>query len=249
MMQPFIVLDSYYGKFIICRNQTEHAETLIKTGLTNMENELENAHSILSSGEHEPVILDIGANVGMFTVPIARSFPRATLHSFEPQRMLYNALCGSVALNYLEHVTVHNKAVSDVVGHAWINQIDYTRQSDFGMIRILDEGANQIETIRIDDMNLSRVDLIKIDVEGHEERVLLGCINTIERCRPTVMMEYFYTDVSKIMTLMSNYTFFDADGQNMLCIPNEKLDSINFRYNKIMEIDNETQPWKWHQTI
>lgn len=98
----FVMIDSVHGKFIVNRHCLYQAESLIKTGHTHIETELSNILKIISLSDDNPVALDIGANIGFVSVPIANFLKRrggGTVYAFEAQRMLYYALCGTVALN------------------------------------------------------------------------------------------------------------------------------------------------------
>ena len=61
---------------------------------------------------HEPTVLDIGGNLGAFAVPIGRYIQSrgGTLHTFEPQRMLYYQLCGNLFVNQLSNCHAHHLA-------------------------------------------------------------------------------------------------------------------------------------------
>ena len=53
-------------------------------------------------------------------------------------------------------------------------------------------GVTRVPTRRLDSFNFSTVDLIKIDVEGHEHQVVNGALKTIQRCRPAIVVEISY---------------------------------------------------------
>ncbi len=163
-----------------------------------------------------PVIADIGANIGNHTLDFSTYAER--VYSFEPVKFTYDTLCSNVHQNGLSNVTPVNLALSDRSGCAEINIVaDNIGASGFG-----DRGDTsqcvQVEMRRGDDvfaeLDLPRLDFIKIDVEGHEESVLGGLTKTIKKYRPIIMMEWCVPDAIRSMvesqflsTLESDYEF------------------------------------------
>jgi len=233
----FVVLDSVYGKFIVARTCLFQAEALVKTGQTHIESELNNIFAIVDTLPEDAVIVDGGANIGFFTVPVAhRTQGRGTrIISFEPQRQLFQALGGSLAINGYRHVYLYNCGLGADYGQAELPAVDYSVAQDFGTVSLsddttIDEDAwmadRQVEITSIDNMSLPRLDFFKLDVEGYEVPALTGALGTIKKHRPWIWVEYFITGVEPIKETLSdliNYSFFIVDYQNMICAPNEKL--------------------------
>ena len=236
----FVVLDSVYGKFIVARTCLFQAEALVKTGQTHIESELNNIFAIVDTLPADAVIVDGGANIGFFTVPVAhRTQGRGTrIISFEPQRQLFQALGGSLAINGYRHVYLHNCGLGADYGQAELPAVDYSVAQDFGTVSLsddttLDEDAwmadRVVEITSIDNMALPRLDFFKLDVEGYEVPALTGALATIEKHRPWIWVEYFITGTEPIKEALKdldNYSFFIVDYQNMLCAPREKLAQI-----------------------
>ena len=232
----FVVLDSVYGKFIVARTCLFQAEALVKTGRTHIEGELANIFAIVDSLPADAVIVDGGANIGFFTVPVAhRTQGRGTrIISFEPQRQLFQALGGSLALNGYGHVYLHNCGLGEEPGTAQLPAVDYSIAQDFGTVSLSDKTTvdedgwmadRVVDITSIDAMDLPRLDFFKLDVEGYEIPALTGALATIKKHRPWIWVEYFITGVDPIKHALSsidNYEFFIVDYQNMLCVPKEK---------------------------
>ena len=74
--------------------------------------------------------------------------------------------------------------------------------------------------VSIDSLNLKRVDLIKIDVEGMEMEVLQGAAETISRCKPVLLIETIKTNFSDLQTNLENsgYTHMFGFGINVVAI-------------------------------
>ena len=236
----FVVLDSVYGKFIVARTCMFQAEALVKTGYTHIEGELNNIFSIVDTLPDNAVIVDGGANIGFFSVPVAhKTQGRGTrIISFEPQRQLFQALGGSLALNGYRHVYLHNCGLGWEPGQAQLPQVDYSKVQDFGTISLSNDTtvnedgwmADQVVDITsIDAMALPRLDFFKLDVEGYEVSALTGALATIKQHRPWIWVEYFITGVDPIKQVLADlpdYSFYIVDYQNMLVAPKERLAGI-----------------------
>jgi FkbM family methyltransferase len=237
----FVVLDSVYGKFVVARTCLFQAEALVKTGRTHIESELNNIFAIVDTLPADAVIVDGGANIGFFTVPVAhRTQGRGTrIVSFEPQRQLFQALGGSLAINGYRHVYLHNCGLGAEPGIAQLPAVDYSIAQDFGTVSLSDVTTvaedgwmndRVVDITSIDAMTLPRLDFFKLDVEGYEIPALAGALDTIKQHRPWIWVEYFITGVDPIkqaLNSIDNYEFFIMDYQNMLCVPTEKKTAIN----------------------
>ena len=236
----FVVLDSVYGQFIVARTCMFQADALVKTGRTHIESELNNIFAIVDTLPDNAIIVDGGANIGFFTVPVAhRTQGRGTrIVSFEPQRQLFQALGGSLAINGYRHVYLHNCGLGAEPGIAELPAVDYSIAQDFGTVSLSNETTVEedgwmndrvVDITSIDAMALPRLDFFKLDVEGYEIPALTGALDTIKKHRPWIWVEYFITGVEPIkqaLNSVDNYEFFIVDYQNMLCVPKEKKTAI-----------------------
>jgi FkbM family methyltransferase len=236
----FVVLESVYGKFIVPRTCLFQAEALVKTGRTHIEDELRNIFAIVDTLPADAVIVDGGTNAGFFTIPVAqRTQGRGTrIIAFEPQRQLFQAVGGSLALNGYDHVFLHNCGLGSMPGIAELPAIDYSVAQDFGTVQLSNDATVEedgwmndrvVDVTSIDAMDLPCLDFFKLDVEGYEVPALIGAYKTIEQHRPWIWVEYFITGADVIKATLSNlddYEFFIVDYQNMLCAPREKLAQI-----------------------
>jgi len=238
-MNNFVVIESIHGKFIVNRHCSFQAEALIKTGATHIENELKNIYAVINILPEESVALDAGANIGFVCVPIANWLKNKNgkVYAFEPQKMLYNALCGTAALNDLDNVIIENIAIGSNKGQLKIPKQDYSKPKDFGMVSLAKQeeisSYDNVKVTSIDNLNLNRLDFLKIDVEGMEIEVLSGAIKTIQQYRPWCWIEYWMIDKNLLINYFKNlnYKIFTMDKLNVLCAPEEKLKESQLNVN------------------
>jgi FkbM family methyltransferase len=222
----FVVLDSIHGRFIVNRHCSFQAEALIKTGATHIEGELRNIFALIDTLPRGAVIIDGGANAGFFTIPVANRIRGRgqRIISFEPQRTLYRALSGSLALNDIDFC--------ELLYAGLVPAVDYSKPQDFGMVQISEDGdGTPVEIQTIDGLGLNRLDFLKLDVEGYECAALTGGLATIQQHRPYIWVEFFISGVDPIKASLSSvpdYAFYKVDYQNMLCVPREKLGQLAF---------------------
>jgi FkbM family methyltransferase len=239
VINNFTIVESIYGRFIVNRHNPLQAEALIKTGAPHIDIEVKTILMIISRLSEGCVIIDAGANIGLISIPIARAIreKRGIVHSFEPQRMLFYALCGSAALNDLDNLFIHHNALGAHKGTLKIPRIDYGKTQYFGMVSLARQNEieeyEKVSTTVIDDMKLPRLDFLKVDVEGMELDVLRGSRQTIDAYRPWCWIEYIQVDKKAIKDQFDGleYRFYLMDPLNMLCAPNARVaeQNINIR--------------------
>ena len=136
-------------------------------------------------------ILDIGAHTGTYSLCLA---PYAKhVYSFEPQKMTYYALCGSVALSNATNVTCHPVGLGSE-SQVGIKDL-YIRSQDGGgsSVHLLGDpvlASEKIEIRTLDSYKYDSIGFIKMDVEDNELFVLQGAAETIRRCgHPKILFE------------------------------------------------------------
>lgn len=134
--------------------------------------------------------VDVGANMGSWTGAAARSFRQ--VHAFEPLAELAATLRKVAPAN----VMVHEIALSNHAGTARFGVPVHegkslsTRASLQAEANVgFEEVAREVTLATLDSLDLRDVDAMKVDVEGHEEAMLDGAWATIERERPTLIIE------------------------------------------------------------
>lgn len=185
------------------------------------------------------VIVDVGANVGSMCRDFARlPLPNVEVHSFEAQYAVFLLLASNVAINNLHNVVIHHRAVSTTTGKiirfpsanhnsrlhsGGFSITEWQEPNDSPNNHVADVPMEETLTLRIDDLNLTDVRLIKVDVEGMEESVLIGARQTITRCRPLLCVEVWKTGSAAIRSVLAllNYQFYWASSLDILAVPEE----------------------------
>lgn len=223
-----------YGWMLVHRFDPNQTPALTQAGISRDHHDIEKLSRILKDAGYGAVFVDVGANVGAYTLGLRRFCSK--VHSFEPQRIIYNMLCGSVALNGCLNIFCHNVALG-AANHGTIEvpQFDYNKPLSFGSIEF---GAEQKEPLSqqrqynplwretvplrtLDSYNLDRVDVLKIDVEGMELDVLSGAAATITHCRPVILIEHGKSDRGILHAVIESmgYIVEESGVFDFLCVP------------------------------
>ena len=135
--------------------------------------------------------LDIGANIGVFTVALSRcATPSGRVLAFEPQTGVFNILSTNVGQNFLNNVTLYQAGVGQESGTLNVPPLDYSAHGNFGGVELSEENEGpSVEIMTIDSLDLRACHFIKIDVEGMEIEAIAGGVKTIKNCRPTLFVE------------------------------------------------------------
>ena len=138
----------------------------------------------------DKIFLDIGAHTGTYSVTLADRCQH--VYAFEPQKMTYYALCGSVALSNLQNITCLNTGLgsTDQIGKQVLKIVsnDGGGSSIHASSGILKE--EEIEVRTLDSFQLSNIGFIKMDVEENELFVLQGGLETLRRSNfPKILFE------------------------------------------------------------
>lgn len=176
---------------------------------------------------HNSVIIDVGANWGFLTLVFAKTiaYPDGKVFSFEPHPKIYKWLLRSVKENNLENNTVvKNNVVGETNKKVYINLFE-------GTSNMLEKSGNKIEIqqILLDDFlkDVTKIDVIKIDVDGYEYNVLSGACNTIDQFRPICIVETNHDKKILDFFIERKYYLYDLNLKeveseipgNLVCLP------------------------------
>lgn len=155
-------------------------------------NDTWDTYHVLRLLKHGSVIFDIGANFGYYSiVACAELHGRCQVYAFEPNAPSFARLTKNIELNgFGRQIKAAQMALSDRVGTGWI--VDHPGNT--GDARVSATGGDrEISLASLDSFcgshAVERIDFVKIDVQGYEEKVLLGGKNKLTQLRPAILIE------------------------------------------------------------
>ncbi|MDD5598545.1 MAG: FkbM family methyltransferase [Victivallaceae bacterium] len=142
------------------------------------------------SNKDTPVIVDIGANIGLSILYFKKLYPKAKITAYEADPYIFACLKQNLENNHAEGVVIENKAV-------WIQDTKlafFSEKADSG--RIETSPKTNSDTIEVDTVDVkkivkkySEIDLLKIDIEGAEHKVIPECSGLLGKVRH-IFVEY-----------------------------------------------------------
>jgi FkbM family methyltransferase len=175
------------------------------------------------------VAIDCGANIGVHTLEWARLMTGwGSVIAIEAQERIFYALAGNIALNNCFNAHAIHAAVAAADGTMHIPVPNYLVPGSFGSLELKQTDSNEfigqaidysqgalvaIRTLAIDSLGLTRLDLIKIDVEGMELEVLAGAGQTIARCRPIIIAERLKTNHDVLVATLAAHGYRIVSGR------------------------------------
>ncbi len=198
-------------------------------------------NKLVKSGD---VVLDIGANIGSHTLPLAKLVgDNGCVYAFEPTDFAVNKLRNNLNLNpdLVKRVSIcqamlvsnENTLVEKELFSSWpLVGSDNLHEKHKGQL-MATVGASAVTLDNfIKENNITQIDFIKLDVDGFEYSVLSGGEKILEIFKPTILMElapYLFKDQKdefiKMIELYKKlgYFFYDANNRNTLPVDAEKL--------------------------
>ncbi|MDG5767482.1 FkbM family methyltransferase [Balneolales bacterium ANBcel1] len=138
---------------------------------------------MLEKASGSEVIMDVGANIGYYSVRFS-ALTDGNVYSFEPMSYQYSVLKRNLELNRIDNVIPVKRIASNTGGE---KRIYYSGSDNTGASSMVKESGEyeDIQAITIDgfcdEQKITRIDLMKIDVEGHEMDVLRGMSGCLRR--------------------------------------------------------------------
>lgn len=195
----------------------------------------------LQLAQASSVILDIGANTGIYALSAAGANRSSQIHAFEPSERVFAKLQHNIRLNHFDNITAWPLALSDESGHRTfydvIGEHQHSASLEEKMVPAEHQRPVTVEIMRLDEFYLrekiNRLDLIKIDVEMHEPHVLRGMGELIPRHRPAILIEVLTDAIaSEVQALLGpyGYLFYDIDERSSPALTPVIRKSSNLNY-------------------
>jgi FkbM family methyltransferase len=161
------------------------------------------------SDNPEPLIIDIGAYIGISVLYFKHIYPNSRIIAFEPNPTAVEKLNENMFQNGIENVGVHSTAILDVEGSRDM-YIDDTGMDRFSVASFDKDGWNKevvssklrVKTEKLDKYIQESVDLLKIDAEGSEQKILKSIKGYFDNIK-NIILEYHPTNNQNIDTILN----------------------------------------------
>lgn len=157
-----------------------------------------------AAARNDGLMLDVGANIGNHTLFWGAS--GFAVVAFEPDASLTSCLEASALLNEMRGVSVRSVALGSETGVCRLEMVDPT---NIGMQQAV-VGEGDIPVVRLDDLELSGVGTLKVDVEGMELDVLQGASSTIRRDLPNIYVEAVGDQHKKVKQFLASFGYSEV---------------------------------------
>jgi FkbM family methyltransferase len=191
------------------------------------------------------IVIEAGCHIGSHSIKLAKMSRH--LHAFEPMPISNAILRENIIMNEVTNVTLYRNGLSN---KSEIVPVGWTEQGNPGATRLANNpsgipdwaksnsSANSsnspfegelVQCVTIDSLQLTRLDFMKVDVEGYETLVIEGAMNTIRQCFPVIAMEVYqdhyghssleHTKEKFAALLECGYQVEQIDGPDFLFLP------------------------------
>lgn len=181
------------------------------------------------------IFVDVGAHVGFYTVRMAKLCKH--VHAIEPNPESADILRKNLELNKINNVTLHQVACGDKNEEKTL----YMASECSTLYERSGRSQVNVHVRRLDEL-VSHCDIVKIDVEGWEEKVMLGALRLVNESKPVWVIEHhegaFYPEVvdsiGRIREIMKDYVRITFDDGRCLYIHKSKINQIPQNFLKRM---------------
>jgi FkbM family methyltransferase len=167
------------------------------------------------------IIMDVGANTGIYALTAKAVNGQAEVYAFEPVKRVYDKLVANCKLNDY-HIHCEEMAVSN--RNAMVEMFDVNQEHVYAASlsreapHLSSDRTALVESVTLDSFiearKLAGVDLIKIDVETHEPEVLEGFAVHVGESRPTILIEILSNEIAErveMLTRKGNYLYYSIN--------------------------------------
>lgn len=190
-------------------------------------------------------IIDVGANFGYHTLLFSKKC-YGNVYAFEPQIQNFKLLEENIKINNIQNVIAFNYACGDDNCEIKMPIINCNYNVNMGDITpnldCIHNNYSITRSVLLDEMNFPQIDLIKIDVQGWEKKVLTGSTNILQTYKPTMIVEFEYFQLAKTNISCAelfefiknqNYYIFYLEysyPSDHICVHNDRLDDFKNKF-------------------
>ena len=163
-----------------------------------------------------PVVFDVGANCGFFSMRILDEYPSATVYAFEPQQSLVREFENVIAENNLQaRIFCHHYALGKQDGTTLLYEnrspiSASTIQAKAAKRKIIRQQAVTVRSLNsiLREKMIKKIDILKIDVEGSEMDVLEGTVEVLDRIN-YILIEIHkpFSDPEQVAAFLKKFGF------------------------------------------
>ncbi len=230
-----LVLSSYSGKsFVLNAKIGDEIETTIIVNKIWDKPILDLMHHFISA-KIKGIVLDIGANIGAVSIPLALNNPQITFLCFDPHPVIFKRLSGNIELNNLQNVKPYQVALSNQT-----KQLEFyaqTENKNMGLSSLTPVENIRTEKIIVDAFtgddflkakHPEEIIMIKIDVQGVEKDVLVGLTQSIQRDKPVIVFEHEDAILGKDAQVIRSWVaeFFEKNNYKLYLASGSIIDSL-----------------------
>lgn len=200
------------------------------------------SRSIMMLGEWEPHIrtilnkfvkpgmhvMDIGANIGTHTLLLSKLVEDSgKVYAFEPCKLNHDILLQNLIINKCKNTVLYKYGLGESKSDMYIESrwSQCEKKDNYGAVSLQQFSTSLedecINILSLDDLELEKLDFIKIDAEGMEDKILLGGKKTLTKCRPVFIIEIHPQYVSRVKQLIEelNYNLHQIRGIDFIAFP------------------------------
>lgn len=185
------------------------------------------------------VAVDMGGNIGTHSIDLSKKLSQGSVLTYEPQALTFSILQNNLLLNACDNVKAFRFALSNEDNQV-VSMQPYIYDNEFinvGAVGIDSKGfiGDLVITKKLDSFQFTRLDFIKIDIQGSEVRALQGAKATIQRFKPYMFIEIeqqhllaMNTSAKELIELILSYGYALYRIENdypcdHICVPIERL--------------------------
>jgi FkbM family methyltransferase len=192
----------------------------------------------LISLPNDPIIIDVGANIGSISLYFAKEFPNSKIYAFEPTFFAFQKLSKNISLNPNLKSRIHpiqaflskedgQTNVPEVYSSWRIDSLNGDHPLHGGILQKVIEKQISLDSFVVENQ-ISQIDLIKVDVDGFEYDVLQGAIETISSLKPIIIFELMgHTGLNLKNEFLKFHEFFSNQNYKLYDSYSEKIINLS----------------------